>query len=34
MPWKECLVMDETLQFVARRLAGDRLQRARPRFTS
>jgi hypothetical protein len=24
MPWKECSVMDERLQFVARRLAGER----------
>ena len=23
MPWKECSVMDERLQFVARRLAGE-----------
>jgi hypothetical protein len=23
MPWKECSVMDEGLQFVARRLAGE-----------
>ena len=23
MPWKECSVMDETLQFVARRLSGE-----------
>jgi hypothetical protein len=23
MPWKECLVIDERLQFVARRLAGE-----------
>jgi transposase len=23
MPWKECSVMDECLQFVARRLAGE-----------
>ena len=23
MPWKECSVMDEKLQFVARRLAGE-----------
>jgi hypothetical protein len=23
MPWKKCSVMDERLQFVARRLAGD-----------
>src|SRR5580765_7542051 len=23
MPWKECSVMDDRLQFVARRLAGD-----------
>jgi len=22
MPWKECSVIDETMQFVARRLAG------------
>jgi len=23
MPWKECSVMDERMQFVARRLAGE-----------
>jgi transposase-like protein len=25
MPWKECSVMDERLQFVARRLAGEEM---------
>ena len=25
MPWKECSVMDERLQFVARRLAGEQM---------
>lgn len=25
MPWKECSAMDETLQFVARRLAGEQM---------
>jgi hypothetical protein len=27
MPWKECSVMDERLQFVARRLAGEPMSR-------
>ena len=25
MPWKECSVMDERVQFVARRLAGEQM---------
>jgi hypothetical protein len=25
MPWKECSVMDERMQFVARRLAGEQM---------
>jgi hypothetical protein len=33
MPWKECSVMDETLQFVARRLAGEPMPELCREFT-
>jgi len=32
MPWKECSVMDERLQFVARRLAGEAMSELRREF--
>jgi hypothetical protein len=32
MPWKECSVMDERLQFVARRLAGEPMAELRREF--
>lgn len=32
MPWKECSVMDERVQFVARRLAGEPMAELRREF--